>query len=166
MIVSENNKPSLEEFRQLMRRTDTLLNSEARDKQEYYSKRNSTLLEIDVYDALCRSAIRTPFEDTISLVSGASFPDIVAGNFYASWGPEIHDLWIEDGMVHITTSPAKRIVCFYRDHRAGVRLAQEGLPLTEASFPIDKNDVYFRITVIDEENRCADTNAYFTDEIF
>ena len=82
MIVSENNKPSLEEFRQLMRRTDTLLNSEARDKQEYYSKRNSTLLEIDVYDALCRSAIHTPFEDTISLVSGASFPDIVAGNFY------------------------------------------------------------------------------------
>ena len=91
---------------------------------------------------------------------------LVAGNFYASWGPEIHDLWIEDGMVHITTSPAKRIVCFYRDRRAGVRLAQEGLPLTEASFPIDKNDVYFRITVIDEENRCADTNAYFTDEIF
>lgn len=82
MIISENNKPSLEEFRQLMQRTDALLNREATNKQEYYSKRNSTLLEADVYEALCRSAIHTPFEDTILLVSGASFPDIVAGNFY------------------------------------------------------------------------------------
>lgn len=82
MIVAENNKPTLDEFRQLMQKTDELLNSEAVGKQEYYSKRNSTLLEVDVYDALCRSAVHTPFEDTISLVSGASFPDIVANRFY------------------------------------------------------------------------------------
>lgn len=82
MIVAENNKPTLEEFRGLMRRTDALLNSEAVGRQEYYSKRNSTLLEVDVYDALCRSAVHTPFENTISLVSGASFPDIVANRFY------------------------------------------------------------------------------------
>lgn len=82
MIVAENEKPTLEEFRQLMRRTDALLNREAIGKQEYYSKRNSTLLEVDVYDALSRSAIGTPFENTISLVSGASFPDIIASNFY------------------------------------------------------------------------------------
>lgn len=82
MIVAENNKPTLDEFRLLMCRTDALLNKEAAGKQEYYSKRNSTLLESDVYEALCRSAIHTPFENTISLVSGASFPDIIANRFY------------------------------------------------------------------------------------
>lgn len=82
MIVAENNKPSISDFRILMKRTDELLNNEAVDRQEYYSKRNSTLLETDVFDALCRCAVNTPFEDTISLVSGASFPDIVANRFY------------------------------------------------------------------------------------
>lgn len=82
MIVAENNKPTLEEFRLLMHRTDELLNNEAVGRQNYYSKRNSTLLENDVYDALCRCAAHTPFENTIMLVSGASFPDIVANRFY------------------------------------------------------------------------------------
>lgn len=82
MIVAENNKPTLEEFRLLMHRTDELLNNEAIGRQDYYSKRNSTLLETDVYDALCRCAAHTPFENTITLVSGASFPDIVANRFY------------------------------------------------------------------------------------
>lgn len=82
MIVAENNKPTLEDFRLLMHRTDELLNNEAVGRQDYYSKRNSTLLEADVYDALCRCAVHTPFENTITLVSGASFPDIVANRFY------------------------------------------------------------------------------------
>lgn len=82
MIVAENNKPALEDFRLLMHRTDELLNNEAVSREDYYSKRNSTLLEADVYDALCRCAAHTPFENTITLVSGASFPDIVANRFY------------------------------------------------------------------------------------
>lgn len=82
MIVAENNKPTLEEFRQLMKKTDSLLNSEAVGRDAYYAKRNSTLLEQDVYDALCRSAAHTPFEGSISLVSGSSFPDIIANRFY------------------------------------------------------------------------------------
>ena len=48
MIVSENNKPKLEEFSELMRKTDILLNSDAASKEEYYSKRNGTELEVDV----------------------------------------------------------------------------------------------------------------------
>jgi hypothetical protein len=30
---------------------------------------------------------------------------------------------------------------------------------------VDPSDIYFRITVVDEQDRCADTNAYFTDEV-
>ena len=50
MIVSENNKPTVAEFRQLMQKTDCLLNLEAKDRSTYYSKRNGTELEIDVYE--------------------------------------------------------------------------------------------------------------------
>ena len=82
MIISENNKPKLEEFSELMRKTDLLLNSDAASKEEYYSKRNGTELEVDVFEALNETAKGTKFENTILLVSGASFPDIVANKFY------------------------------------------------------------------------------------
>ncbi|WP_295214523.1 hypothetical protein [Ruminococcus sp.] len=82
MIISENRKPPIEEFRKLMTATDELLNKEAVGREKYYSKRNGTDLEEDVYDALERCAIHTPFEGTIQLVSGASFPDIVANKYY------------------------------------------------------------------------------------
>lgn len=82
MIVAENNKPSLDDFRRLMRATDNLLNAEAASRQDYYSGRNGTDLEVDVFEALQRCAVHTPFENSILLVSGASFPDIVANRFY------------------------------------------------------------------------------------
>lgn len=82
MIISENRQPRIEEFRKLMNATDELLNKEAVGRETYYSKRNGTDLEKDVCDALERCAIHTSFEGTIQLVSGASFPDIVANKYY------------------------------------------------------------------------------------
>lgn len=82
MIISENNKPSLEEFRSLMKRTDLLLNAETVGREAYYTSRNGTQLEEDVFDAIQRTAKNTVFDSTIQLVSGASFPDIVANRFY------------------------------------------------------------------------------------
>ena len=82
MIISENNRPSLDEFRQLMIKTDSVLNSEAIGKENYYKNRNGTKLEEDVCDALTRSAENTPFKGTIQLVSGSAFPDIIANKFY------------------------------------------------------------------------------------
>jgi len=82
MIVSENNKPKLEEFRELMVKTDNLLNADAAIKEVYYSQRNGTELEVDVYETLNEASKGTIFENTIQLVSGASFPDIVANKFY------------------------------------------------------------------------------------
>lgn len=82
MIISENKYPPFSEFHQLMLSTDRLLNSEAVGKESYYKGRNGTQLEEDVYDALIRSAQHTPFEGTIQLISGASFPDIIANHYY------------------------------------------------------------------------------------
>ena len=82
MIISENNKPSFEEFRSLMKQTDDLLNAEIIGRETYYTNRNGTQLEEDVFDAIQRTARNTVFEGTIQLVSGTSFPDIVANRFY------------------------------------------------------------------------------------
>ena len=82
MIISENNKPSIEEFKSIMRRTDLILNSDAIRKEKYYADRNGTRLEVDVYDAIREATKNTDFENTIQLVSGSSFPDIVANKYY------------------------------------------------------------------------------------
>lgn len=82
MIISENNKPTIDEFKAIMRKTDIILNSEALDKENYYLGRNGTQLEIDVRDAMVEATKDTVFENTIQLVSGASFPDIVANKYF------------------------------------------------------------------------------------
>lgn len=82
MIISENKKPSLQEFADVMRATDELLNKEAIGRESYYKNRNGQPLEEDVYDAVIRSSKGTSFENSIQLVSGASFPDIVANKYY------------------------------------------------------------------------------------
>lgn len=82
MIISENPYPSIEDFRNLMVEADNLLNEKAKDTEDYFIGRNGKLLESDVYAALNECAKHTPFNGSISLVSGSSFPDIVANKFY------------------------------------------------------------------------------------
>ena len=92
-----------------------------------------------------------------------------AGNFYASMGPEIHDLYVEDEYVYITCSPAKKIsfnTGFYRGHAGDVAYAKDGEYLTEARFKINPKCTYFRLTVTDETGLHANTTAYFCDEVF
>ena len=87
-----------------------------------------------------------------------------AGHFYASTGPLIHELWYEDEAVHIKCSPAAKITANYGVIRAKVVYAEDA-PLTEATFPVKPDSVYFRLTVTDERGGVAHTNAYFIDEL-
>lgn len=94
---------------------------------------------------------------------------LVNGNFYASQGPEIYDLWYENGKVGITCSEADKIV--YSTACRKIRTlykenAPDGNSLTEAVFKVNPEDKFFRITVTDEKGNHANTNAYFTDELF
>ncbi len=82
MIISQNRIPPLHSFEQLMKQTDIILNQDACMRSEYYSKRSGKAVEQDVYSAICEASKGTEFENTIRLVSGASFPDIVANRFY------------------------------------------------------------------------------------
>lgn len=61
MIISENKKPPLEDFQDLMMKTDTMLNVEAKGRELYYKGRNGTQLEEDVYDALVKMCVTHTF---------------------------------------------------------------------------------------------------------
>ena len=90
---------------------------------------------------------------------------LLDGSFYASEGPEIYDLWYEDGKIHIRCSAADRICCNYKSRNAEMAIAENGVLVSEASFNFPKERGYARITVIDEKGRKACTNAYFAEDI-
>ena len=88
------------------------------------------------------------------------------GDCYASEGPEIKELWIEDDKLHIKCSDADRITYISGNRRRSTVLAEEDAVLNEATFPILKEqDNYFRITVTDKKGKNACTNAYFIDTL-
>ena len=87
------------------------------------------------------------------------------GHFYASQGPEIYDLYMEDDTVHITCSPAARIQFTTGQRHRKVEIAPEGSTITKASFMLDPNDLYFRVTVVGQDGKPANTHAYFLDTL-
>ena len=82
IIAIEDNTSSDADFALLMKQTDIVLNRFAAHNDTYFVGRNGTDLELDVCDALKECSKHTPFEGKISLVSGTSFPDIVANKYY------------------------------------------------------------------------------------
>jgi len=90
---------------------------------------------------------------------------IQKGDYYASAGPEIHELYVADNTVNLSCSPAARITCTTAGRRGDVANAVGDELLTQARFDLDPSDIYFRLEVTDERGRRANTRAYFLDEI-
>lgn len=90
---------------------------------------------------------------------------MLAGNFYASEGPEIKELWYEDGYVHIKCSDADRITYISGTRHRGTVLADADGTVNEAVFDVKPHDKYFRLTVTDKSGKHACTNAYFIDTL-
>ncbi len=91
---------------------------------------------------------------------------LLDGNFYASEGPEIYELWFEDGEMHITTSDAQKIEFTTDRRRNGRNVAPEGKYLNSASYKVDPACLYVRVTVTGPTGKVATTNAYFINELF
>lgn len=83
------------------------------------------------------------------------------GNFYASSGPEIYDLYIENNSIYISCSEAVKITINKGTRGAESILAEHGKTITEAEFKFEDDDIYVRLTVVDKYGRFANTNAYF-----
>ena len=90
-----------------------------------------------------------------------------SGDFYASRGPIIKELWYEDGVFHIECSPAKQIVVSNsgrRDPKISVKRAESGY-ITSADFPICELDHFVRFTVTDADGMTANTRGYWREEL-
>ena len=95
------------------------------------------------------------------LTYDAIVQSMVKGEFYCTEGrvdpPRILALYVESGVVHVDCTPCE-FVWFvgdgrrYRDVRRG--------PVTHAEFPIQPDDLWFRIQLRDARGNNANTHAY------
>ncbi len=100
-----------------------------------------------------------------SLTHEAIIDSLQKGEFYASGGPLIHSLYIEDDKIHISCSDARIIRVTGASRRAKIVVAESGETITEAVMEIPAQTPYFRIEVVDKEGKVANTRAYFLDEV-
>lgn len=102
------------------------------------------------------------------------------GDFYASWGPEIEDLTLEDGILRVTCtpgpsgSPVTQIVVSTGLRWRRVTMNEAGL--TEATFDLTDyisetrrtgiaDHAFFRLVLTDARGDRALTRGYFIDEL-
>ncbi len=80
---------------------------------------------------------------------------------YASTGPIIHELYLEDGYAHITYSGGDFAVMSTKGRRVDKQLAENCCGENTARFKIKNDDGYIRFDVVDKFGRRANTCAYF-----
>nr|WP_203590479.1 CehA/McbA family metallohydrolase [Streptomyces sp. SID13031] len=91
-----------------------------------------------------------------SLEPGALLSALKAGHFYSSTGPELHDVRLDDGLVTVCCSPARKVLL--TGGAPGAQVVQ-GSSLTECSLPVEMfGDGYCRVTVEDADGGRAWTN--------
>ena len=84
------------------------------------------------------------------------------GEYYSSNGPEINELYIEDGKLCIECSDARAIRFVTGNRLMALIKPQEGeSSITKAQFPLKNVVDYIRVEVIDCEGKKAYTNAIF-----
>jgi hypothetical protein len=90
----------------------------------------------------CQAWVRVKAE---SLDPEALLAALLAGHYYSSTGPEIHDLTLGDGCLTVRCSPVSRILL--TGGRPGKQVVS-GDGLTEATLPLDLFGTYVRVTVV------------------
>ncbi len=109
------------------------------------------------------------------LTYSSVFEALKNGEFYASTGPEIFEISIDNGVVKIVTSPVAFVGLSADNRHLFAKRDEENL-LTEVEFDIawhlnmekqgiNKNP-YIRITLMDENGNIAYSRAYFIDELY
>lgn len=86
------------------------------------------------------------------------------GDFYASTGPLIEELTVENLTVTIKCSPVVRIAMTTAGRRGSSVNTLEGETISFAEFTVDPKDTFIRFELVDERGRRANSRAYFLDE--
>ena len=90
---------------------------------------------------------------------------LTEGGFYASQGPEIYEVWYEDGKIGIKCSECASIRLNTGIRHANTMCGSKENPVCEAVFDVWDTDNYVRLTVTDFNEKHANTNAFFVDEL-
>lgn len=85
---------------------------------------------------------------------------LLKGHFYSSMGPEIHELYAEDGVLYVKTSPVEKIFVMTEGRNCYKKLAAPGGTITEAAFPLKGDEGYIRVDCRDGRGLHANSNAY------
>ena len=94
------------------------------------------------------------------------FDALMSGSFYASEGPEIKSVYFEDGTLSVFTSEAASIRFNTYGRKGKNENAKDGRLITSATFKVDPDDKYVRITVTDKNGQHAYKSAFFTEDLF
>ncbi len=99
-----------------------------------------------------------------SLTYSAVIRAMEQGEMYSSTGPRINELYIDEDIIHIETSPSKRIIIFDGGKSPKRLFADHGETITSADLKFDPKAKFFRVAVIDENGKIASSRGYFRDE--
>ncbi|HIS57497.1 MAG TPA: PHP domain-containing protein [Candidatus Fimimorpha excrementavium] len=87
------------------------------------------------------------------------------GEFYYSMGPEIHDVYVEEGILYIKTSPVEKIYVMQEGRTCYKEVAAPGTTISKATFKLTGKEGYIRVQCKDTKGLFAGTNAYFMENI-
>ncbi len=83
------------------------------------------------------------------------------GNFYATSGPEIKEIYVEDNKLCVSTSNVKNIIFTTAiRHRKNI-YNKDGSAVNYGEFEINKSDKYIRVTLIGFDGTAAYSNPYY-----
>lgn len=85
---------------------------------------------------------------------------LLEGNYYSSNGAEITQWGVKKNKVYVECPKGKRVNFIFGGGVGSSRtvVAENGIPLTYVECPLQGNETYARIEVIDENEKCAWTN--------
>jgi hypothetical protein len=86
---------------------------------------------------------------------------LIAGRFYASTGPTIHEFAIERGVARVECSPVERIHFRSYPQRGYSRSARGKGTVTAAEYELSGDEQYLRIECVDERGRTAWSQPVF-----
>ena len=105
---------------------------------------------------------------TMILSEALTYPSVIEamkhGNMYASTGPLIREISLENGVVHVECSPASRLILLTGSKSPRRAVAPHGETISSADLRLDELAPYFRISVIDENGRRASSRGFFRSE--
>lgn len=86
-------------------------------------------------------------------------------DFYASTGPIIHSLTVENGTLHARTSDVERIAFVTNTRNRAITIAPENQSVNEYWFDLGETDRWVRLEIVDKYGKRAFTRAFFRDEL-